>query len=268
MFSRTRIALSLFVALSCVSFGTHADAMVIASGSGTVFANKTNGPTSGFAGNQVQAIAVMDSTVVGGVSANDVIGITGSMTLGASVPGEISFSDRVNLAISGDGNFLASSPSPTSSNIALYAQSSVNNNPNTPFTIATDGNALSSGTHGNAASIGTQVNYALNVTFPANFEDGGASGSYAYAFELGLDFDSNGSFDEIQSGTFLVDSGGQASNRFRFGFGVFQGNRTTPDNLSNSYTFVINDEPVDIPEPGSLALAGIGCGLLLTRRRK
>ena len=254
----------LFPALVCV--GTTSQAAVIASGSGSVAANRGGGPTMGFAANASQAIAVADFSVTGDLAAGDTISITGSMTLSNS----INFNDRVVLGISGDGNTFPSNPFVTNSNFALYAESSVANAATAPFTIATDGNVLASGTHGSAADADNRVDYAINITFPANFEDGGTSGSYAYAFELGLDFDSDGTFDDIQNGIFLVDSGTQAKDRFRFGFGAIQsGNRPTAENLTNSFTFEISDAPVTIiPEPGSLTLAGIGCGLLLARRRK
>jgi hypothetical protein len=108
------------------------------------------------------------------------------------------------------------------------------------------------------------VNYAVNLTFPANFTNGVDAADHVYLYELGIDWDRDGTYDVIRNGSFV----GYEDDRIRLGFTVSKGTTAASVAVSNAYTYNIYSEHVVIPEPATVGLFGTAAGLVLLLRRR
>lgn len=241
---------SIFACLTGLAVG--ANAAIISSGSGTY---TIGSPSTSYTTGAAQAGVIGEW--LSGVNANAEISLSGSMTLS-----EVSsWTDRLWFVVSSSGDFVPTNPDNISA-VGLAARVSVSDNPNAPLEIKEDGANAVSTTLG-VSDADRVVDYALNLTLDSNFA---TSLPQTHVYELGLDIDNDGTYDYIRSGTFDTTAG--SNNRIRFGFGVVQAGRTEATQLSNDWTYTLQDQHVNIPEPGTLGLIGAFGGAILFIRRR
>ncbi|VGO21874.1 alpha/beta hydrolase fold domain-containing protein [Pontiella sulfatireligans] len=223
-------------------------AAVIASGNGTVAAAAT--PTTSFSQKSAQGIALMDSTIAGGLASNQLIGISGSMTMSASAYPN-TWNDQVVLGLANpSGTFFPTVPNLGTAGFSLLARISVASASGAPVTIAQAGTITTNATLGAAADADRMVDYAVNITLASNFEDGvDAINGHVHLYELGLDFNNDGIYDYIESGSLKTFE----NDRIRLGFGAVQfGSRATPEALTNTYTYAVHDASINFLPSGLL----------------
>ena len=101
-------------------------------------------------------------------------------------------------------------------------------------------------------SVNVVYGYAMNLTYSPTAVD----------YELGIDFDNDGTYDYITDGTSTV-----SADRLRLVFGVTKAMSAASASLTNSYTYTLADTPVVIPEPATLGLITLSTVILLGLRR-
>ncbi len=94
--------------------------------------------------------------------------------------------------------------------------------------------------------------YAMNLTYSPTSVD----------YEMGIDFDNDGTYDYITDGTSSV-----SADRLRLVFGVTKAMSAASASLANSYTYMLTDTAVVIPEPAALGLITLSMVTLLGLRR-
>jgi len=119
---------------------------------------------------------------------------------------------------------------------------------NEAITVAKAGVKTSDNLRVAGAATGNSVNYAINLTFPANYHDGVNGLGHVYAYTFGLDYDKDGTYEYLESGTFDV----YEENRTRFGFQVQKAPTDTALIFTNSYTYCIQE--------GHFNLGSVGTG--------
>ena len=215
--------------------------------------------------NNVAEQAVAFGAWAAAYSADVEIGITGSMTLTGT--GDNLANDRVGIVFgSANSQVLDTDGSPNSTRYVLLANTSVAwPGSNEKLTTAQVGvktvdDLLVEGT----PAGGNSLNFAVNLKFPTNYDDDIDGLGHIYEYTFGFDYDKDGIYEFIESGTLDV----YEDDRLRFGFLAQKSPTATEEIFTNDYAYEVYDSYVSIiPEPATLGMVGlVGLGALAIRR--
>lgn len=106
---------------------------------------------------------------------------------------------------------------------------------NNEYEVYAQGNELTPGfSTFSETSLTAVFGYAINITI---------QDATSVAYELGLDFDNNGSYDYFTTG---VSGAFTSADRLRLSMGVSKATSTATASLTNAYTYTLTDSPIDI----------------------
>jgi hypothetical protein len=217
-------------------FFLSAQAVAITSGGGSI--STATGTVFKAAG--VQAVSLRTNS---NYTADAKIAITGTMTFSGDASSQQNH--RIGLVF-GNNTALAALPTagtPTETGYSLYsAVTTTWAGTNENFSVSTNGVPIESNTLIPAAATGGIVNYAVNLTFPANFTNGVDAADHVYLYELGIDWDRDGTYDVVRNGSFA----GYEDDRIRLGFTVSKGTTASSVAVTNTYTYTVSTGHVQI----------------------
>lgn len=249
----------------CVSVLLACDgsAGLILSGSGSIASGPV--PSTAFQQASDQAFALADWSVVGDLSAGQTVGIAGSMQM-TGATGNF-WDDRLVIGVANPtGTFFPTNPDLVGRPFSLLGQVSAANAVGAPLQTAY-GSGSGTTTLG-VASANRTVDYILNITLAATFENGfDGPNAHAHGYELSFDVDNDGIFEFTETG--ILNS--YEDNRLRIGFGVIQsGGRGVAELLTNTYDYHVFDAAFPasnpIPEPATVVLLAVSAmGALAVR---